>query len=360
MKPIAAIIPTQNRPALLAEALRSLGSQTLPPAEIIVVDDGSTPPVNPEALGAKYGPTVRVIRNEAALGLAFSRNRGVETAMSEYVVHLDDDDLFSPNALSEAYISLSNDPQLDLVFLGTEGFGSRADHFNRVQQEAVARVKDLGKGQEVAPSLVYFGYELMGALLHTVPIAFQRVMLRRERWNAISTLRWRAYRLDPEVPDDEAAKRCLAGPLRDSEWALYASMICRKTALIDRPLYLQRCDGQGYSSQPANQERHMLQSLLIKTRLYHASLSLSELSDWKQPIRESLAAAQFDTAYAYFKRGQRHLSWQHLRAAIVLHPHLSYAKFAARMLLPQQENNKVNIGKNLLRKIGEHHVKRRS
>lgn len=331
---ITAIIPTQNRPVLLEEALQSLKSQTLPPGEIIVVDDGSTPPVDAEALIARFGHIVCVIRNEEARGLAFARNRGVEAASGEYVVHLDDDDLFSSETLSEAYTLLSNDPELDLVFLGAQGFGARADHFNRVQLEAVSRVRALGMGREVAPGLVYFGRELISALLRTVPSSFQHVMLKRETWNAVSALRWRAYRLDPAIPDEEAAKLSITGPLRDSEWVLYAGAICRKTVLIDRPRYLARCEGQGYSSQPANRERHMLQSLVIKTQLFHASISLPEFHMWKKQIRESLGAAQFGAAYSYFQRGQRSLSWQHLKTAISLRPRLTYAKFAVRMLLP--------------------------
>lgn len=342
---ITVIIPTQNRPVLLEEALQSLKSQTLPPGEIIVVDDGSIPPVDAEALIAKFSHivcVVCVIRNEEARGLAFARNRGVEAATGEYVVHLDDDDLLSPGTLSDAYALLSSDPQLDLVFLGAQGFGSRSDHFNRVQPEAITRVIALGMGQEAAPGLVYFGRELLGALLHTVPIAFQRVMLKREMWDAVSALRWRAHRLDSAIRDNEAAKRSITGPLRDSEWALYAGVLCHKTALINQPLYLQRCEGQGYSSQPANQEHHMLQGLAIKTQLFQASISLPEFHMWKKQIRKSLAAAQFSAAYHYFQIGKRGDSWRHLKQAFFLSPNLIYGRFALRMWLPR--SSKSNLG----------------
>jgi glycosyltransferase involved in cell wall biosynthesis len=38
---ISVIIPTRNRADLLRLALRSLAKQTLPPSEIIVIDNGS-------------------------------------------------------------------------------------------------------------------------------------------------------------------------------------------------------------------------------------------------------------------------------------------------------------------------------
>lgn len=341
MSTVSVIIPTQNRPALLEEALLSLINQTLPPAEVIVVDDGSTPAVDRDALLAKFGPMVRVVRNEVSRGLAYSRNRGVEAASGDYVTHLDDDDLLAPEALSVAYAALSNDPELDLVFLGVEGFGPRAEHFNRVQPQAVARAIALAGGREQGPDAVYFGRDLIKALLRTVPIAFQRVMLTRTTWYKVSALRWRAYRLDPAVPDDAAAQLCITGPLRDSEWALYAGAICQKTALINRPLYLQRCAGQGYSSQPANLEWHIHQGLHIKTQLLRASLALPEMHNLVKAIRETLASAQFDAAYHYFRNGNRGTSWRHLREALHLNPNPTYIRFAFRMWLPRvsQQNS---------------------
>lgn len=332
---VSVIVPTQNRPVLLDEALQSLVNQTMPPAEIIVVDDASTPAVDRDALRAKFGPTVRVLRNDVARGLAFSRNSGVEASSSKYVTHLDDDDLLAPEALAEGSALLSNDPALDLVFLDVEGFGPRAEHFNRVQPKAVARAIALGGGQEKKPDIIVFGDGLIKALLRTVPIAFQRVMLTPATWHKVSALRWRAYRLDPAVPDDATAKLTITGPLRDSEWAVYAGAVCGKTALIRKPLYLQRCAGQGYSSQPANIKWHMLQGLAIKTQLQRASHELPELQAWNREIREGLASAQFDAAYHYFGAGDRIASWSHLWQALQLNPNLAFLRFAFRMWLPR-------------------------
>ncbi|OYY94854.1 MAG: hypothetical protein B7Y41_04665 [Hydrogenophilales bacterium 28-61-23] len=335
MDAVSVIIPTQNRPALLDEAIQSLMSQTLPPAEVIVVDDGSNPVVDPVALEAKFGPSVRVLRNEIPRGLAYSRNMGVEYANSEYVTHLDDDDLLAPSALREAYEVLKKNPNLDLVFFAAEGFGPNAEHFNRVQPEAVARVINLAGGREIDPGLFYFDRALIKALLQTVPIAFQRVMLRRETWHEVSALRRRAYCLELALPDDDVAKLRITGPLRDSEWAVYAGAVCKKAVLINRPLYLQRCAGQGYSSQPAMKDLHMRQNLSIKTQLLRASLALPELEAWRPEIRDSVAATHFDAAYASFHGGQRLLCWRHLWQAILLRPRLTYMRFALRTIFPR-------------------------
>ena len=96
---VAVIIPTKDRPELLDETITSAQQQTQPPAEIIVVDDGSAVPVDDATLRARHGPNIRLLRNPVSQGLAYSRNRGVEECTADYVIHLDDDDLLAPNAI---------------------------------------------------------------------------------------------------------------------------------------------------------------------------------------------------------------------------------------------------------------------
>lgn len=336
MATVSVVIPTHDRPDLLREALRSVAEQSLRPDEVIVVDDGSTPAVDESRLKESFGPTVRVIRNEEARGLAFARNLGVEGASGEMVVHLDDDDLLAPNALLEGHALFLQDARLEIAFLGVQGFGPRATHFNEAQSNALARVLSLARPTQSSPGAVYFDSGLMIGLLRTVPMAFQRVMLRRSTWQVISRLRWQAYRLNADVPDDTTAKLRITGPLRDSEWALYAAAVCHRTAMISRPLYLQRCEGQGYSSQPANIAWHIDQSLLIKTQLLHATRELAELRRWIEPVKASLASAQFDAAHHYFLAGKRIKTWRHLCRAIALRPNFSNIRFAFRMWLPRR------------------------
>lgn len=335
MNRITAVIPSLNRPVLLGEAIQSLLRQTLAPDEIIVVDDGSTPPVDSHKLALEYGPIIRVIRHEVSRGLAYARNQGAEEATGDYLIHLDDDDLLAPNTLEEVLALFDQDPDIDIAFLGVEGFGPRSDHFNRVQPEAISRVKDTGEGIENGSGLVYFGPRLMKALLLTVPSAFQHVFTRKQTWANVSALRWRAYQLEPGINDVEAAKNRITGQLRDSEWALYAAAICHKTVLIDQPRYLARCEGQSLSSRPDNREKHMLQNLGIKTQLFQAANSLPELHNWRMEIRKGLASAQFHAAYHYFQKGNRAASWKYLRQALYLNPNLSFFRFAFRMWLPR-------------------------
>lgn len=330
---VAVVIPTKDRPELLEEAICSALNQSHPPTEIVVVDDGSAVPVDGARLVQDYGRTLRVVRNEQSLGLAYSRNRGVEEATAEYIVHLDDDDLLATDATAECLSLFSEFPEVELVFFAAEGFGPNAEHFNRVQPEGIKRVVNLSAGAEIRPHILLLGRDLFPALLRTVPIAFQRVMVRKEKWKTISEMRWRVYCLDPAVRDNDAARLKISGPLRDSEWALYASCVCRKTFLVDRPLYLQRCQGQGYSSRPSNRKVHMVQKLEVIKHLVLASQNLVEFAEWKQQIRDASAQSCFNAAYQLHHAGDSASAWRFLKQAMATRMRLRHLRLAGRMCL---------------------------
>lgn len=330
---ISAVVPTLNRPALLREALSSLMGQTLPPRETLVIDDGSNPPVDADALRTEFGASVRVLRNERSMGLAYARNLGVEEARGKYVVHLDDDDLLAPTTLEDAARVFETDPAVELVFLGVHGFGAHAGYFNRVQAEGVAKVVDRASGRRVQPTRVDFDDRLMGAMLKAVPAAFQHVVVPRTVWEQVSRLRWRAYQLSSPNSELAQVKRAITGQLRDSEWAVYAAATCRNTVLLDAPYYLARCEGQGMASRPENRERHLHQNILIKTHLVRAE-RLPELLPWKMQVRESLASTHFDAAYYFLKQKDRRAARAHASGAVRYNPNARSLKALLRTFLP--------------------------
>lgn len=87
------VIPTYNRAAVLADALDSALAQTLPPVEIIVVDDGSTD--DTPAAVQRYAGRITYLRQPNA-GPAAARNRGIDMARGQYIAFLDSDDAWAP------------------------------------------------------------------------------------------------------------------------------------------------------------------------------------------------------------------------------------------------------------------------
>ena len=274
-----------------------------------------------------------MVRNELPRGLAFSRNRGVEEATTEYVIHLDDDDLLAVDAIEQCLTVFSEFPEVELVMFAVQGFGPNSEHFNRVQPDGVRRVITLAEGTEVRPNILLFEKSLFAALLHAVPSAFQRVMIKKPTWYRVSELRWRVYRLDPAVPDNAAAQLAIGGPLRDSEWARYAATLCKKTALINRALYLARCEGQGYSSHPANRELHMTQGLDIIRHLAEGAKTIPELTQWRPQIDGALAQANFDAAYRRHLAGDRKSAWTYLKQAMSSGMKIKHLRLALRIFI---------------------------
>jgi hypothetical protein len=332
MTTVSVVVPSHDRPGLLREAIESVCRQTRQVREVVIVDDGSSPPVDAAALAGDFGAPLRVLRNDRARGLAWCRHQGLEAAGGDYVVQLDDDDLFGPELVENCAGMLDSEPDIDAVFIGVRGFGAGAEHFNRVHPAGVERVIDDGNGRRRDGGVVRFGPELAAGLLRRVPMPFQRVMARRETWQRVHALRLACYRRALALPSDTEARERIRGTLRDSEWAIYAAFACPHLALIDRPLYLQRCEGQGTSSLPAMRRRHMDQMIDIRHVLHSAAASQPELRPWLALIRHTLAQARFDAAYELTAAGELGPALSHWRASWSLEPRPHHLRLLLRWL----------------------------
>lgn len=90
---ISVIIPTYCRPSSLRRCLASIAAQDYPrdSFEVIVVDDGGTPPVS-ETLGSEFARRVPLVLVRAPhRGVAASRARGITQACGGILAFLDDD-----------------------------------------------------------------------------------------------------------------------------------------------------------------------------------------------------------------------------------------------------------------------------
>jgi glycosyltransferase involved in cell wall biosynthesis len=109
---VSVVIPCFNQGRFLRDALDSVFHQTLQPAEVVVVDDGST---DATSMIAEACPGVRCVR-QPNLGLARARNRGLREARGEYLVFLDADDRLLPEALEIGLAELEGRPACAFVF----------------------------------------------------------------------------------------------------------------------------------------------------------------------------------------------------------------------------------------------------
>ncbi len=113
---ISVILTTCDRPEYLLAAAESVLAQRLPPAEMVVVDDGSG-----EHTGAMVAAppgqaavAVRRVRGPGS-GPGAARNVGLRETAGEVVAFLDDDDLWAPEKLEWQAQWLAANPRLGVV-----------------------------------------------------------------------------------------------------------------------------------------------------------------------------------------------------------------------------------------------------
>lgn len=110
---VSVIIPSYNRGDLLGDAIESVLAQSLPPHEVIVIDDGSSD--DTEGAIARYADRIRFIRQPNA-GVGAARNRGVCEASGQWVAFLDSDDCWLPHFIADCAAAARADPAAAVVY----------------------------------------------------------------------------------------------------------------------------------------------------------------------------------------------------------------------------------------------------
>lgn len=109
---ISVIIPLYNKVRTVERALRSVLEQTLPPLELVVVDDGSedgSAEVVERMMTACEDVPVRLVRQPNG-GVSAARNRAIAVSSGTYVALLDADDWWMPDHLADCQRIINDYP----------------------------------------------------------------------------------------------------------------------------------------------------------------------------------------------------------------------------------------------------------
>jgi GT2 family glycosyltransferase len=109
---ISVVVPTFGRPQELRGCLEALAALDYPREryEVVVVDDGSDPPMGPWAGATDAGLRIRWLR-QANAGPAAARNAGARAATAEILAFTDDDCRPASDWLSAIAAALARDPE---------------------------------------------------------------------------------------------------------------------------------------------------------------------------------------------------------------------------------------------------------
>jgi len=109
---VSVVIPAYNAEHTIGRAIDSVLSQTVPPLQIIVIDDGS--PDRQCDVIREYGDRVELIRQSNGR-TASARNTGLAHAQGDLIAFLDADDYWEPRRLERQHEIFEQHPEVGLV-----------------------------------------------------------------------------------------------------------------------------------------------------------------------------------------------------------------------------------------------------
>jgi len=109
---LSVILPNYNHGHLLPVCINAMISQSVPPSEIVIVDDGSTDDSVEVIKGlAGIHPIIKLYQNERNRGVSYTLNRGIEFASCEYMYFPAADDEVLPGFIEKSMALLAQYPR---------------------------------------------------------------------------------------------------------------------------------------------------------------------------------------------------------------------------------------------------------
>lgn len=139
---VSILMPIYNTGPYLREAMDSMLSQTFTDFELIVLDDYS-PDNAEEILDTFDDPRIVRYKGEKNVGLSNVLNIGIDMARGKYIARMDSDDISLPNRLQVQVDYLEQHPEVDLVSVGMQLFGSKEEVWIREQNPEKVKINAL-------------------------------------------------------------------------------------------------------------------------------------------------------------------------------------------------------------------------
>lgn len=221
---ISIVIPVYNKEDYIIRCMESLEQQTFQDYEVILVDDGSTDSSAKVIKGYLADPRIHYIYQENA-GVSAARNRGLNSAVGDWIAFVDPDDYLKPEYLEKLLAHIT--PLVDIVSCCCVCDGTNEIvHFfdeDRIFSGSFQEKKDL--------------------FLELMDVNYKA---KSPRWTAIG-VPWgkiyrRAFLIGNSLQFDIRLFR-----MQDNIFNMYAFDKCREMVYFDEPLYVYSVDNiNGY------------------------------------------------------------------------------------------------------------------
>ena len=175
---VTVLMPVFNGEKYLRDAMDSILSQDFTDFEFLIINDGSTDG-SQKIIDSYTDSRIRVLNNENNIGLVNTLNKGLESALGEYIVRMDCDD-----------VSLSNRLSVQVAFMDKNiNVGACGSFYNLMLNEKKAVVDFPLKNEEIS-----------GFMVFNSPMAHPTVIIRKSLIDA-HRLRYRSEYIHAEDYD---------------------------------------------------------------------------------------------------------------------------------------------------------------
>ena len=149
---VSVIITSYNSEGFLRKTLENITSQTFKNMEIICIDDcsqDSTFSIISEF--SKIDKRIKPIKNNKNLGAGKSRNIGFANSKGDYIIFLDDDDIYEKNLVEVAYESITK-YNAEILIYRSRGYNEEIDkeietgwtiNINKIHPETIFNAYDI-------------------------------------------------------------------------------------------------------------------------------------------------------------------------------------------------------------------------
>lgn len=189
--PISVIVPCFRCVATIGDAIASVVAQTLWPAEVLLVDDGSGDGTleHLHRIAAEHAPGwIKVIALSSNRGVSVARNVAWDRAEQPYIALLDADDTWGPRKLELQMRALDEDPTIAMIGtrMITRPRGTLVPELHPpVRTETISRLRVLFHNPFPTASLV---------LRRDLPFRFDEEFTRSGDYMLCSRIRFSGYR----------------------------------------------------------------------------------------------------------------------------------------------------------------------